>query len=360
MIFFSSEVWSVHIRIKHIFAALIAKNKEMKAVKIIVIVLVVILAIVLIPPIFMKGDVKIERSLVMKAQPEVIFEQVNCLQNWKSWNPWGEYAVNERFEGPECGVGAKSMWDDEGSTSSQTITESAEYEYIKTELLFMGTETVWTSFKFEPLTEGTKVTWDFKADARYPIGRWISTLFIVPEVGKSYEKGLATLNDFTKDMVPMPKYKTGDVTVTEVTSQMAVGIKVESGIQDMGFIMGQTYGKLMDFIGAKGAQMAGTPFAIYYQWEDTSRFVYECAVPVVYKVKGEGDIRFINTYQGKAASVEHWGDYSTTGNSWEKLMKYVSNNNLEKNGDPWEVYITDPGSEPNPEKWLTVLYFPVK
>jgi effector-binding domain-containing protein len=41
-------------------------------------------------------------------------------------------------------------------------------------------------------------------------------------------------------------------------------------------------------------------------------------------------------------------------------MKYVEDNQLAANGDPYEVYVTDPGTEPNPEKWLTVLYHPVK
>lgn len=324
------------------------------------IVLVVILAIILIPPLFMAGEANIERSLVMTAQPEVVYEQVACLKNWKEWSPWVEYTVNERFEGPECGVGAKSLWDDESGTSSQTIVEATENEFLITELLFMGAETVWSTWRFEPAEEGTKVTWSFKGEAKYPIGRWVTNMLIVPELTKSYEKGLASLNELTKDMVPKPKFKTGEVRHVDVTSQMAVGIKVESGLQDMGLVMGMTYGKLMDFIGEKGAQMAGTPFAIYYQWDDTAKFVYECAIPVVYKVKGEGDIRFINTYQGKAVSVEHWGDYATSGISWEALMRYAADNKLEQNGDPWEVYVTDPGSEPNPEKWLTVLYYPIK
>ncbi|MBM3437144.1 MAG: hypothetical protein FJY07_13120 [Bacteroidetes bacterium] len=332
----------------------------MKALKIIIIVLVVILAIILIPPLFMAGEANIEKSLVMKAQPEVIFEQVNCLRNWSSWSPWNEYAVNERFEGPECGVGAKSLWDDEGGTSSQTIVEATENVFIKTELLFMGTEIVWSTWSFEPVEEGTKVTWTFKSEAKYPVGRWITSMLIVPEVGKSYEKGLASLSELTKDIVPKPKFKTGEITIKDVSSMMAVGVKVESSLQDMGQTMGMSFGLLMDFIGTRGAQMSGTPFAIWYQWDDTAKFVYECAVPVVYKVKGEGDIRFLDTYAGKVVSAEHWGDYSTSGYSWEKVMNYVGENKLEQNGDPWEVYVTDPGSEPNPEKWLTVLYYPIK
>jgi effector-binding domain-containing protein len=33
---------------------------------------------------------------------------------------------------------------------------------------------------------------------------------------------------------------------------------------------------------------------------------------------------------------------------------------MELNGDPYEVYITDPASEPDETKWVTELYWPVK
>jgi AraC family transcriptional regulator len=33
---------------------------------------------------------------------------------------------------------------------------------------------------------------------------------------------------------------------------------------------------------------------------------------------------------------------------------------LEPAGAPWEVYVTDPGAEPDPSKWRTDIFFPVR
>jgi effector-binding domain-containing protein len=335
----------------------------MKALKIVTIILIVILAIFLIPPLFMPSELYVEKSLVLKAQPEVIWEQVNCFKNWETWDYWHQDTTMTGYiEGPECGVGNKNIWKYKNSDDggSQTIVESRENEYLKTLLDFGPMGTADAEMKLEKVEGGTKVTWNLKSDASYPIVRWINAMMIKPEVEKSYEIGLKNLDELTMNMKPKPKFKTGEASVVEVTSQMAVGIRVESGMENMGDIMGSSFGKLMDYIGKSGAQMSGTPFAIWYQWEDTTKFVYECAIPVVYKVKGEGEIRFFNTYGGKAVTLEHWGDYATSGISWGILMKYAEDNKLEANGDPYEVYMTDPTTEPNPEKWLTVLYFPVK
>jgi len=41
-------------------------------------------------------------------------------------------------------------------------------------------------------------------------------------------------------------------------------------------------------------------------------------------------------------------------------MKFIEENEKEINGASWEVYITDPMSEPDTSKWVTQIYYPVK
>ncbi len=335
----------------------------MKALKIVTIILIVILAIFLIPPLFMPAELYVEKSQVLKAQPEVIWDQVNCFKNWDKWDYWHQDSTMTGYtEGPECGVGNKNIWKYKGSDDggSQTIVESREYEYIKTLLDFGPMGTADAEIMLERADGGTLVTWNLRSKAAYPFVRWINAVMVKPEVEKSYEIGLKNLDELTMNMKPWPKFKTGDVTVTEVTSKMAVGVRVEANMQQMSDAMSSSFGKLMEYIEKAGTEMAGMPFAIWYQYEDTTKFVFECAIPVTSKVKGEGDIRFFSTYAGKVVTANHWGDYSTTGNSWGKIMKYLDEKQLQPNGDPYEVYITDPTTEPDPSRWLTELYFPVK
>ena len=160
----------------------------MKALKIVMIILVVIIAIIMIPPLFMPSKLNIEITRVLKAQPEVIWDQVNCLENWEKWDLWHQDSnMVGRYEGPACGEGATNIWtyrnmDDGGS---QTIIDSREYEYLQTFLDFQKMGTAQAEMFLEKTEEGTRVTWTLVSDASYPVMRWINTLMVAPGVKKA-------------------------------------------------------------------------------------------------------------------------------------------------------------------------------
>ncbi|MEZ5198874.1 MAG: GyrI-like domain-containing protein [Bacteroidales bacterium] len=334
----------------------------MKTLKIVIIILVVILGIILIPPLFMPSELFIERSKVLTAQPEVIWDQVNCLDNWEQWDVWHQDSnMTGYYEGPQCGVGSRNIWtykntDDGGS---QTITEAKEFAYIKTFLDFQKMGSADAELFFEKVPEGTKVTWNLRSDSPYPIMRWISTLMIKPGVVEAYETGLNNLEELTKDMKLEPKYSTGEITVREVKQMNALAIRSECTADNIANEMGMAFGAIMQYIDEGGANIAGAPFSIWYKWEDEI-MVFDNAIPVNSKMKGNDKINPIVTYQGKVANVSHTGDYSTTQYSWLALEEYVKANGYETNGDPWETYITDPQNEPNPNNWVTELNWPIK
>ncbi|MCB2219158.1 MAG: GyrI-like domain-containing protein [Bacteroidetes bacterium] len=334
----------------------------MKALKIVIIIFVVILGIILIPPLFMPSEMYVEKTHVMKAQPEVIWDQIICLEKWEAWDVWHQDSnIVGHYEGPACGVGAKNVWTytnmDNGG--SQAIVEAREFEYIKTLLDFQEMGTADAEFFLEETEEGTKVTWNIRSDSPYPIGRWINTLLIKPNVSEAYEKGLQNLDELTKDMKPQPKYETGEVQLTEVKSMDALAIRAETSMEGLADAMGGAFGQLMQFIQTSGQEVAGYPFAIWYQWEGET-FVIDNCIPVKKAIRANDPIRNIKTYSGKVVTAKHTGNYESTQYSWGVLEEYVKNNNLKTAGNPWEVYITDPMTEPDESKWITMLYWPVK
>ncbi len=333
----------------------------MKALKIIIIILVVILGIILIPPLFMPSEMFVEKTRVMKAQPEVIWDQVICLEKWEQWDIWHQDSnIVGTYEGPECGVGAKNVWTytnmDNGG--SQTIVAAEPFSYIKTELDFQGMGTADAEFFLEKVDEGTKVTWNIRSPSPYPIMRWMNTVLIRPGVSKAYEEGLINLDQLTADMKPIT-YQTGEVTLVEVDPMDVLAIRTESSPDEIGQVMGGAFGQIMEFMQSKKLEQTGPPFSIWYSWEGDI-MEYDNCIPVGKKVKAEPPIRMITTYSGKAVTVDHWGSYETTQYSWGSVDQYINENGLEKNGEPWEVYVTDPMTEPDQSKWLTRLYWPVK
>ena len=242
---------------------------------------------------------------------------------------------------------------------SQVIVESREYEYIKTFLDFREMGTAESEFMFETVEDGTKVTWNFKSDSPYPTMRWVNTFLVKPMVTKAYADGLINLEIHTKDMKPTPKYTTGEIGLKDVKSMYAMTYRTKCTMEEIGDAMGPAYAAITEVISTTGAQIAGHPFSIWYEWENEI-MEFDNAIPVDKKIKGTKDVLPIKTYQGKVAFVSHMGEYSTTYYSWATIETYIKENNLEMNGSPYEVYITDPQSEPDPLKWITELYWPVK
>jgi effector-binding domain-containing protein len=242
---------------------------------------------------------------------------------------------------------------------SQTIMATREFEYIKTFLDFQGMGTADAEIWFERVENGTRITWNFESVNGYPIERWISTLILKPELNKAYETGLENLETLTKDMKLQPKYKSGEVSMTEAKATYAVAKRVKANMGEMETAMGDAFGKIMEVVGKSGVQMAGPPIAIWYEWE-SEVFDFDNAIPVANKVKVPDGFQLIKTYAGKAITAQHMGNYNTTYFTWMALEAYLKANELEMNGAPWEQYITDPGSEPDPNKWITNLYWPVK
>ncbi len=334
----------------------------MKALKIVIILLALLLAIFLIPPIFMSSELYLEESKVLTAPKEVVWEQVNCLENWEEWDIWHQDTNLVGFyEGPPCGVDAKNSWDmknsDEGG--SQVIVEMREYEYIKTFLDFREMGTAESEFMFEEVENGTKLTWNFKSASPYPTMRWVNTFLVKPMVTKAYKDGLNNLEELTKDMKPTPKYTTGEITLKNVTSMYAMTYRTKCTMEEIASVMGPAFGAIMQVVSANGAQVIGSPFSIWYEWEDEI-MEFDNAIPIDRNIKGTDKVLPIKTYQGKVAHVSHMGEYSTTYHSWGILETYIKDNKLEMNGAPYEVYVTDPETEPDPSKWITDLYWPVK
>jgi effector-binding domain-containing protein len=55
----------------------------------------------------------------------------------------------------------------------------------------------------------------------------------------------------------------------------------------------------------------------------------------------------------------HVGPYDKLEATHNEINRYVEFKNLEISGAPWEVYVTDPGKESDPTKWITEIYYPV-
>lgn len=173
----------------------------MKALKKIVLAALVLPVVIVIGSFFLPSRYHVERSVVVKASPEAIFEQVNRLKHWPEWTAWTVQKYPDMkiaFSGPESGVGAVYTWEGKSSgNGTLKITASEAGRRVGYSLDFENGKHVSTgAIAIEPdtVTPGAfKVTWHNAGDlGANPVSR-IFGLMMDRMMGPDFEEGLQKL-----------------------------------------------------------------------------------------------------------------------------------------------------------------------
>ena len=111
------------------------------------------------------------------------------------------------------------------------------------------------------------------------------------------------------------------------------------------------------YAASHGAMPVGT-FARYYSVQPDA---VECDIGVIVgtPLPGDGGIDATVLPGGDAAYVLYTGPYDGTERAYRAIEEWMQANGRTAAGAPWERYLTDPSSEPDPEKWQTAIYWPL-
>ncbi len=145
----------------------------------------------------------------------------------------------------------------------------------------------------------------------------------------------------------------------QVEGRPFVGIRTSTTTDKIGEVMGPLFGEVYAFIQQSGRQPAGMPFALYHSMDDNT-VELECGMPVASPVEGAGRVKAGELPAGTVATVTHTGPYDALPQTWSSLAEWIGSQGLQPAGAPWEVYVTDPGAEPDQSKWRTDIFFPVR
>ena len=145
----------------------------------------------------------------------------------------------------------------------------------------------------------------------------------------------------------------------EVGPQPMLAIRATSAMDSLSELMGSLFGEVYEHILQSGQHPAGMPFSRYHSM-DGETVNLECGMPVSSAVEGTGRVAAGELPAGTVATVTHMGPYDSLPQSWSALTAWMESQGLQPAGAPWEVYVTDPGAEPDQSKWRTDIFFPVR
>lgn len=110
----------------------------------------------------------------------------------------------------------------------------------------------------------------------------------------------------------------------------------------------------------QGVHPAGPPFARYHTPPPQQEM--EAGMPVNGSISlpEHETVRVNQLPGGTTAFAVHTGPYDTLIQTYQTIEEWAKQEGYQLAGAPWEVYVTDPGQEPDPSQWKTEVYWPVQ
>ena len=314
---------------------------------------------------FLPSRAQIERSITIDASRATVFALLNDFHQVNKWSPWIEADANARIDifGPKRGVGATVVWDGNiVGQGSQVITESVPVERVVTALDFGDQGEASAVFDLSETDDGTEVVWTFDMEFGFDlIGRYFG-LMLGSIVGEDYEKGLANLKSMAEGL---PRADFSDVDMEHVVVEAidiaylpTTSILEATAISDA---MGKAYFDILGFIDENDLQEAGAPISISRAFSG-SEIRFDAAIPVrgiMERTPRSGhSVKLGTTFEGPVVRAKHIGSYRELGQTHDKIAAYLAALGIERNGDAWESYVSDP-TRTDEDELLTYVYYPI-
>ncbi len=138
-----------------------------------------------------------------------------------------------------------------------------------------------------------------------------------------------------------------------------LSIREEVSLPSIPEEIGKIFKEIYEYMMKKGIAPMGPPFSCWHGMNDRV-FDMESGFPVRCPAEGEGRIKRSTLPGGRAAVAMHIGPYDSLAGTYQALESWIKENGYQAEAYLWEVYMTDPCQEPDPSKWMTRVYWPIK
>jgi effector-binding domain-containing protein len=335
----------------------------MKILKIVGIVIVVIFVLVIILGIITPGDYIAERRMIINAPKELVFHHVQYWRNWQAWSPWAEQdaTMKIKVDGTDGEVGSVYSWvgdpDKTGSGEMKTTGLTANTELLY-ELHFIepweNYADGWMRLK---TTDGekTEAAWGFQGEIPFPWNIMLMFTSMETMMTPDFDRGLMMLKEISeKEFNMINKY---NVEVINYPNKIYATIRQVTEIDNLKNFFSQSYASIVSAIEMNRVKKTGMPCALYYDWDEQhSKTDVAAAIPVNRKFESK-ITKIIEFPTRQAYKVNYYGPYEGLAGAHMALTVYFEQNGLEMSAPVIEEYTTDPQSQPDPSKWLTVIYY---
>lgn len=322
------------------------------------ILILLLLAVFLITALVAPKDITMERTAMMKAPKELVFEQMVKFRNWPKWSPWVEMEpdVAITYNGTDGEPGSSYVWKGKKTGEGEMKNAGVTGTQMNYDLMFKEPfESHATGFlKAEDAGNGeTRATWTFNTHVGFPWNGMMAIMgMLTGGVGKDFDKGLANMKAYVESgkATMASTFTIQDVQFEEHTYATIRKTISWSEMHDF-------FGKSYDSLGkAAGPRISGAPVGIYYKWDTEKQ---QADVAAGFPVSGSEAVKgagMITVPASNAYMVAYKGAYSGSGKAHDALGKHVADAGKTQ-GPVIEEYVVSPAQEADSNKWVTNIYY---
>jgi effector-binding domain-containing protein len=307
------------------------------------------------------------RTAVVSGTPEQVWPYVSNLKNMQLWSPWAEKdtAMSVEYTGTDGAVGSMISWsgNKDVGKGSQTISLLEPNTHVESTLKFMEPmENEATSYTYlSDTTGGTLVKWGIRGENGF-IGRiFASVMNFDKMMAPDFERGLAKLTELMASAPKTAAAPAVNIVPGDYPGGKYFGIRGTMKMTELESFYEKSYAAIFPALEKAGGKPAGMPLGLYYKW-DMATGTTELVAGVAFTgdAKAPKGMEVVNVAPGRSLTINYMGGYHGIGAAHEAMDAYIQQNKLEHIAPVIEEYITDPGSEPDSNKWVTKILYLVK
>ena len=145
------------------------------------------------------------------------------------------------------------------------------------------------------------------------------------------------------------------VTVQPTTTAVVRGTISAEEVTDF---FDRSFSVLTEAIAAQGMSPTGPAFGLYRGMPDETMDL-EVGFPTDRPIEPDGSAEAGELPGGQVARLVHAGSYDRLSEAWQRLGAWIAEQGLTPGEAYWEVYVTEPSPDMNPDDLRTELNWPV-
>lgn len=301
----------------------------------------------------------IEQSLEIKATPDKVFEMINRPDKWVEWYVplQDKSGARIRYSGPEQGEGASLKWvtgNPKAPGGSMNIRSSKNNRNVSAVVNLTEKHSAIMTFRIKPVRKDASLL-TITSRLQFPQDSLLHYFRMMFD--RSEE--LAVIDYLENiDQAVIEKAEGISVHLQKMESFPYIGILDSCKWENVPLHMKNTYNELLIYIAKSGLIKKGYPVAIYHHLSE-KQVVYELGIPINDSTSSTGRIQYKVMPAGNNVVADYYGSYDTLEDGHNAIQRWMQRYGRRLSGYPWEMYVTDPAAEPDPNKWLTRIFYPV-